>query len=235
MSVSPSDPTPLAANARAVARPAPSATRRLPAWPPREAEPAEALSLRQLRHHSGNTWQRLLCEIWTMAEDAGTPEAYSLAEEVERRLSATVAVADALFGLTRRPGRMQERLEVLARQAIAVQAHSHQLIGLDVAVQGACPAALQQTVLRIAQEMVCNAVKHGFHARARGQIAVTLIALPGRPLQLEVGDDGWGPPPQEARGEGMALMRELAAQNGGRVSLKRDGGLTLAELELPWP
>uniref|UniRef100_UPI00190F3834 ATP-binding protein n=1 Tax=Roseomonas sp. 18066 TaxID=2681412 RepID=UPI00190F3834 len=232
--MSPSDPTPPAAGGALAARPAPNATRRLPPWPARETEAEEALSLRQLRHHSGNTWQRLLCEVWIMAEEANTPEAHSLAEAVERRLSATVAVADALFGLTRRPGRMQDRLEVLARQAIAAQAYAHQVIGLDVAVQGACPTALQQTVLRIAQEMVCNAVKHGLHARARGHVAVTLIALPGRPLQLEVGDDGWGPPPQEARGEGMALMRELAAQRGGRVSLRREGGLTLAELELPW-
>jgi two-component sensor histidine kinase len=198
---------------------------------PQAADPPEALALRQLRHQTDNTWQRMLNEVALLAGTAASPEARRIGQAIERRIAAAAALGDALFGFTAAPGPMRERLELLCRQVLAAQGDARQSVALSVdAVE--IPAGLRQTVLRVAVEMLGNAVKHGLHARLSGRIEVALTVAAGQ-VTLAVRDDGWGPPARLVAGEGLSLMRELAAAREGEVTLERLAGVTEARLTLP--
>lgn len=205
----------------------------LPPFPSRH-EAAEALDLRQLRHQTSNTWQRMLYEVALLAGTAASPEARRIGQAIERRIAATAALADALFGFTAAPAPMRERLAAIGRHLLAAQGDERQQIRLEVEVEGEVPPVLQQPVLQVALEMIGNAVKHGLHARLVGRIEVVLTAA-AEAVTLSVRDDGWGPPDRTTPGEGLLLMREIASAWGGQVALCRQDGVTEARLALPAP
>lgn len=209
----------------------PGAEPPLPPFPP-QRDAAEALDLRQLRHQTSNTWQRMLYEVALLAGTAASPEARRIGQAIERRIAATAALADALFGFTAAPAPMRERLMAIGRHLLAAQGDERQQIRLEVTIEGEVPPELQQPVLRVALEMIGNAVKHGLHARLVGRIEVALAATAAA-ATLSVRDDGWGLPDRTAPGEGLALMREIASARGGTVALHRQQGVTEARLTLP--
>src|SRR5262249_2847937 len=89
--------------------------------------------------------------------------------------------------------------------------------------QLALPAALEHTLLRVAQESLANAVKHADAKRIR----LGLRAGDGR-LTLEVADDGRGFDPAKrgcTAGLGLRAMRDRVAEQGGQFSLQTRPGL----------
>ena len=203
-----------------------------------DGDAADRLSLRQLRHLTNNALQRILCELAQQDGLRRTQEGRLLYEGIERRILFSAALADALFGLTREPGLLPLRLRGLGEAVIGLLGDPDQLLSLDVAVEGRCPPALEEVVLRVAHELLGNAVKHGMHARLVGRIAVTLASGP-RGTRLVVADDGWGwgcePGRGERQGQGLDLVRALIAPLGGTLvtlSGRRGGGFT-AEVDLP--
>jgi signal transduction histidine kinase len=108
--------------------------------------------------------------------------------------------------------------------------------GLAVAVQvrGArrpLPAAVDLAAYRIVQEALTNTRRHSGAARA--QVVVT-YADDG--LSVEVCDDGTGPPPRAAEGNGLPGMRERAAVLGGTmVAGPGEGGGFRVAAHLPIP
>ena len=145
-------------------------------------------------------------------------------------LSATLS--DALFGITRAPGALAERLRTVCEATLALMADPDQMIGLDVTVDGSCPAPLRDTVLRAAHEMAGNAVKHGLHARLIGHVTVR-VATDTAGMRLTVEDNGWGFAGPRDGGEGLGLMRALAALHGGTTGLERVAIGPRAWLHLP--
>lgn len=84
-------------------------------------------------------------------------------------------------------------------------------------------------VLRVAQEALTNVLKH---ARAR-QVCVRLAATDTL-LQLEITDDGIGPPADTTRaGRGLGNMRMRASRIGGTVTVEAARPGTLVRLQLP--
>ncbi|MDR3537242.1 MAG: sensor histidine kinase [Acetobacteraceae bacterium] len=193
----------------------------------------DELDFRQLRHHTKNALQRIIGLIAESPELQQTPQGARLARELEQRICLSAAISNALFGMTRAPGSMAERLRTLGRSIVALMGNPGQAIRLDVQVSGTCPAEHRSAVLRVAHELVGNAVRHGMHARASGCIIVQLVCSPSGTI-LTVRDDGWGFEPTVARGEGLGVASGLALQLGGTLELRRDNG-TLARLELPVP
>jgi two-component sensor histidine kinase len=82
----------------------------------------------------------------------------------------------------------------------------------------------------VAAEALSNAVRHGGGSR----IGIVLRSLPGQRIELELRDGGPGFPaeqsPPSRRGIGLLLAEALAAQMGGSLRHRNDGGavLTLA-------
>ena len=184
----------------------------------------------QLRHLTKNVLQRVVMELDRAAGRGGVTG--TLMTQLQQRILLSAGISDALFGLTSRPKPLAERLRALGAGVIGMLADVEQQIRLDVVVDGPCPDRQADTIVRVAHEMLGNAVKHGMRRRLAGAIAVLVLVRAGH-VRLLVVDDGWGPG-DWSPGEGTALMHALAAQaGGGSVRMHRVGDQTMAELLLP--
>ncbi len=192
----------------------------------------EDIDLRQLRHHTKNALQRIMGLIAHAPGLCDTPEGLAIAQQLERRIHLSAAISDALFGLTRAPEAMTDRLRSLCGHLTELMREADQVIQVGVSVRGECPAELRETVLRVAHELVGNAVKHGMRRRRRGRIAIRLHTERNRHTRLIVTDDGNGFHGRPKPGEGLSLAQLLADQHGGTLTLSADGR-TIAVLELP--
>jgi two-component sensor histidine kinase len=196
-----------------------------------ESADSAELDLRQLRHHTKNTLQRLLGVI---AETPGlyeTPAGERLARELEHRICLSATISNALFGLTGTPGSMQERLRQLAGAIVDLMRDSNQMIRVGVSVRGCCPPQLREAVVRAANELVGNAVKHGMRNRRTGRIVVRLHSDDACTV-LSVADNGWGFSKPPRAGEGLCLARNFADHHGGSLTLEGTDG-TRAVMTLP--
>jgi two-component sensor histidine kinase len=189
------------------------------------------IDLRQLRHHTKNTLQRILGLIGKASALYNTPEGERIARDLEHRICLSATISNALFGLTGAPGSMGERLRQLGGSIVGMMQAPDQTIRIAVSVRGTCPAHLHESVLRSAHELIGNAVKHGLKDRPAGRIAVRLNS--GTSVTtLAVVDNGWGCPGRPREGEGLALARAFVAQRGGTLHLESSDGM-VATLELP--
>ncbi|HEX3574648.1 MAG TPA: ATP-binding protein [Rhodopila sp.] len=196
-----------------------------------EDDAGEDIDLRQLRHHTKNTLQRILGLIAEAPGLCDTPAGERIAQELEYRITLSATISNALFGLTSAPGSMAGRLRRLAGAVVDMMRDADQMIRVGVSVRGICPTDLRDAVLRSAHELLGNAVKHGMKGRPHGRIAVRLISEHDRTI-LTVVDNGWGFGGMPRDGEGLALARRFAARHGGSLSLDCVDG-TVATLELP--
>jgi two-component sensor histidine kinase len=204
------------------------------ALPPRPRAEDGEVSFRQLRHHTKNALQRIICQVSLQPGLNATPAGRALARDLERRIHLVAAVSDALFGLTRAPGPLEVRLRWLGESLIELLCDPGQLISLDVAVDGVCPGVLEETVVRVAHELIGNAVKHGMHVRLVGRIAVQ-VSTQAETTRLTVSDDGWGYANHPVAGEGLSVARILAEQFGGSLHMRRERDATHVTLVVPHP
>jgi two-component sensor histidine kinase len=189
------------------------------------------IDLRQLRHHTKNTLQRILGLIAEAPGLCDTPEGEKIAQELEYRIGLSATISNALFGLTGAPGSMADRLRKLAGAVVDMMRDADQLIRVGVLVRGSCPLGSREAVLRSAHELIGNAVKHGMKGRSSGRIAIRLVT--GEDFTtLTVVDNGWGFTGTPRSGEGLALARRFAARHGGSLTMDGEDG-TVATLELP--
>jgi two-component sensor histidine kinase len=87
------------------------------------------------------------------------------------------------------------------------------------------PARLAQSLLLAMSELVINAVRHAFKGGRSGSILVTARRLNGM-IYLDVRDDGPGLDPSvlEKPGHGLRIVKGIAAQLGGKVSVRSSAG-----------
>lgn len=192
------------------------------------------IDLRQLRHHTKNALQRIMGIVAQAPGLLETPQGAHIARQLERRIQLSAAISDALFGLTRAPASMTDRLRSLCGNLVELLADPTQVIQVGVSVRGECPIALRDTVVRIAHELVGNAVKHGMRRRSRGRITVRVRCDADGCTRLTVTDDGNGFHGKPRFGEGLNVAQTLADQHGGVLTLRCDGH-TVATLDLPPP
>jgi signal transduction histidine kinase len=124
-----------------------------------------------------------------------------------RRLLAAVRTDDE-----GEPAHPQPGLDRLGELAAPLRA-----AGLEVAlhregVACAVPAGVDLSAYRIVQEALTNTLRHARASRAE----VTVRSAPGL-LELDVLDDGYGGPPGDGGGRGIAGMRERATMLGGTL------------------
>jgi two-component sensor histidine kinase len=189
------------------------------------------IDLRQLRHHTKNTLQRILGLIAEAPGLCDTPQGEKIAQELEYRICLSATISNALFGLTDAPGSMADRLRELAGAVADLMRDADQVIRVGVFVRGCCPVGLREAVVRSAHELIGNAVKHGMKGRPTGRIAIRLTTEEDC-TTLTVLDNGWGFTGKPRSGEGLALTRDFAARHGGSLTMDGDAG-TVATLKLP--
>ena len=173
--------------------------------------------------------------------------AMCLADETPARKYLDMARKMARHSLTEaRRSVMDLRSSVLEGQDLASALESGARVwtagsGVEVAVDadgqpGELPQAMEQHLLRIAQEAVTNALKHA----AATRIAIRL-RIAERKLRLRISDNGRGfeePDVFSSLGGhfGLIGMRERAERLGGDLRLEsRPGGGTEVEVTVPLP
>jgi two-component sensor histidine kinase len=189
------------------------------------------VDLRQLRHHTKNTLQRLIGLLAEVPGLTDTPAGELLARELEYRICLSAQISNALFGLTSAPGSMAERLRSLSGAMVDMMREPHQVLRTGVSVKGCCPQELREAVVRSTHELVGNAVKHGMKGRMHGRIAIRLVTVPGT-TTLTVTDNGWGFDNPPLFGEGLTLARLFAERAGGSLEMDGTDG-TAAVMTLP--
>jgi len=192
---------------------------------------AQDIDLRQLRHHTRNTLQRMIGLIGEVPGLHDTPEGERIARELAHRICLSATISNALFGLTDVPASMAKRLRQLAGAMVDMMRAADQTLSIGVSVRGSCPEHLREAVMRTAHELIGNAVKHGMRARPSGRISVRLVSQKVG-TTLSIVDDGWGFTGRTREGEGLALARTFAVRHGGSLRLNDAAG-TAATLELP--
>ena len=97
---------------------------------------------------------------------------------------------------------------------------------VDLDVDTAIPLGL------IANELVCNCLKHAFTGRPAGQMQISLIKTESGRLELVVVDDGQGLPsgfdPDKTSSLGLRLVKILSRQINGTMEFKSDNGTRFA-------
>jgi signal transduction histidine kinase/ligand-binding sensor domain-containing protein len=133
------------------------------------------------------------------------------------------------------------RLETLdlasALRASAISLINGQRIALEFGVTGdphRLSPAIEMGLLRIGEEAISNAVRHGNPSRLG-----VCIGYADRAIQLEVADDGQGFDPSAPRdGErhfGVTTMKERAAEIGGSFAISSGDGRTCVRVSVPVP
>ncbi|CAH2601348.1 Sensor histidine kinase [Rhodovastum atsumiense] len=187
--------------------------------------------LRQFRHDTRNTLRRITSITTDYPELRDVDTERRILPELQMRI-ALATVSDALFDVSSTYSSFNARLTSLCEGVVTLLRGPSQDIRLDVTATVHCPSALRDVVLRAAHEFVGNAVRHGLHVRIAGRLEVRLLAWQGG-IRLAVSDDGWGCGGAPLPGEGLSLVRRLAARERGTVALERHGNRTLATLDLP--
>src|SRR3984957_4772247 len=113
-----------------------------------DGESGQEIDLRQLRHHTKNTLQRILGLIAEAPGLSDTPAGEKIAQDLEYRISLSANISNALFGLTRAPGPMGERLRQLTGAVVDMMRDADQIVRIGVSVRGTCPIGLREAVLR---------------------------------------------------------------------------------------
>jgi signal transduction histidine kinase len=93
------------------------------------------------------------------------------------------------------------------------------------------PPGVDLTAYRVVQEALTNALKHGAGATAR-----VVVRYGNDALDLEIADDGRGPPPDgtQTAGHGLIGMRERVDLFGGSLETgERRGGGFVVRARIP--
>jgi len=151
--------------------------------------------------------------------DAEEPAARAVLDEAGRRLAAMAAVHQMLYRAEQigglRADRFMTELAASILRPLGAEGRATVCASPDAAVpnDAAVPLAL------ILNELLANAVKHG---PPGGRIRATL-AEHGSSFELTVEDEGPGfvPPLSSRRTSGLALVRGLVRQLGGKFAVER--------------
>lgn len=201
----------------------------------------------EVHHRVKNSLQTVSSLLSVQANRIGDPVARRTFSDAIGRIQAVATVHQSMYrdgDLTR--VRLRDHVEELCRQIAAVNGAgpgSHILCEAEVDDACVAPDDLVPLAL-IVNELLTNALKHGYPDKARGRVAVRFRSLPepeGGALRIEVADDGVGLPPGLAGladggpesgfgdggfgdgglagGLGMTLVRLLVGQLGGTLEL----------------
>lgn len=201
-----------------------------------ESSRLQALLLQEMAHRTKNDLQFLssMLQIEGRALEAGMGRASLLAA------ASRIAVVGRVHSLLQRGGPAHAEMKPLIEELCA---------DLRVSLVGIRPIALRAEVepcmlpletarstALIVNELVTNALKHAFPDERPGTVKIRL-ARERNETVLIVEDDGVGQPPgsPSRAGFGQKLVRSLAQQLGGALTIRPEPTGTHCELRFPAP
>lgn len=155
---------------------------------------------------------------------------------VQRLAAETSAELRAVLDELRPPSLSEDGLVAALHKHVETLRRVHRVtIKLGGETTCTVPGDVEDTVFRVAQEALHNAIRHG----EPSVVEVVLDTCHASGAVLEVRDDGRGFETDERSGGGvrrlgLASMRERAARLGGRLSVTSEPGVgTVVRLEVP--
>jgi two-component sensor histidine kinase len=196
----------------------------------------EAL-LREVHHRVKNNLQIVTSLLNLRAQRLRSPAARDAVRQAQMRIAALALVHRSLYENDDvQELELQDLLGELCGMIEEVSAADQGTVQLSVAVDPTrVPVDQAIPLALVVTEAVSNAFKHAFPPKRDGQIEVRLVNR-GQHALLVVADDGVGLAGGEegASGVGVTLMRMLAKQLGGSLTVVEAGGTRL-ELDFPLP
>ncbi len=197
-----------------------------------DQEAAEALDFRQLRHLSRNALQRILSMIAQDADLRRSSDGRALSDGLQQRILTAARLSDVLFGFVDSPGSLQDRLTGLSDCLVKLLGDDAATISVAVHVRCDASPELCDLLVRVAHELVGNAIKHGMHLRLLGDIRIE-VARDGEQLTLTVSDDGWGTGSKSPNGQGLSIVDALLRPSGGSWTFRREHRSTIVAVRVP--
>jgi two-component sensor histidine kinase/putative methionine-R-sulfoxide reductase with GAF domain len=195
--------------------------------------------LQEMHHRVRNNLQTVAALLSIQLRQLGEEPAAVHLREAVSRIQAIAAVHDLLSDERRLGG---ATIDAIAR-LVAEEAHST-LIPPGLRVQFVIPksdiavSSKQATVLALlTNELVSNAVTHGFKGRSHGRVSIC-ARREGNLATLEVANDGQRVPegfnPNESRGLGMRIVQRLVSSDlRGEFTIQSGDAGTVASITFP--
>jgi PAS domain S-box-containing protein len=189
--------------------------------------------LKEVHHRVKNNLQVITSILSLQCNRAEAPELQAILADAQNRVGSIALFHEKLYQSHDLSSvNFGEYLQELVRRMLAQ--HSDPSVRLDadlqlaevrLGVDLAIPCGL------IANELVTNALKHGFRGRAKGMLRVELTQQNSE-VRMVIADDGVGIPvdvdPLKARTLGMQLVETFVEQLRGKMQIERSGGLSVA-------
>ncbi|MGQ9371065.1 histidine kinase dimerization/phosphoacceptor domain -containing protein [Azospirillum sp. A39] len=192
-----------------------------------EAAPAAETLLRDLRHRVMNHLQFILSVLHMQSQRVEPGSTREALRDIAARIDTLAVVyrqlyatrTDSRIELAGYLGQLVSNLSAFydrdSRIVLMIDAPDEDLL---MPVERAFPLGL------IVTELVVNSFKHAFHGRDDGSIAIAIVRPDPRHVLVTVRDDGPGLPDGGEAGSskrlGLPLIRSLAAQIGGTVTMR---------------
>lgn len=174
----------------------------------------------ELRHRTANIFQLLGALARMRSQRAGDPEA-------ARQLLWVADAIGSLGALERHRADGGVDLAAYLTEMAPVWRRRHGVRAAQVEVQARpviVPDSMASTLALIAQELVGNALIHGYPADRAGRILLRVADRADGRTELAVIDDGAGYAPGETEDRfGLWIVRSLAAQVRGEFTLASSG------------
>ena len=190
--------------------------------------------LREIHHRVKNNLQVITSLLGLQASKAENATVRRAIGESRDRIHSIALVHDQLY---RAPNAADIDMATYLDELIASIERSIGKAGkqIELRVQAtSCTLPLDQAIPcgLIVNELVTNAMKHGFRERPSGTVTVSAVATTTGDLRLTIADDGVGVPegfdPATTRGLGMVVVTTLAAQLGGSLTVSNTPGATFS-------
>jgi two-component sensor histidine kinase len=195
--------------------------------------------LQEMHHRVRNNLQTVAALLSIQLRQlADEPGAVHLREAIGR-IQAIAAVHDLLSDERRLGG---ATIDAIAR-LVAEEAHSTLIppglrVRFDIPKSDIEVPSKQATVLALlTNELVSNAVTHGFRGRTRGRVSIR-AQREGNLVRLDVANDGQRIPegfdPHESRGLGMRIVQRLVSSDlRGEFAIQSSNDGTVASITFP--
>ena len=183
-----------------------------------------AVLLHELNHRLKNSLQSLLSYLSLRARQSRTSNVKHALHDIRKQVIAIAVLHDEISSSATLETASLLRKIVMHLGSLAAAGGR-----IDLSVHGSSveiSSRLASPFAMIAAELIWNACKHAFPKRRRGSIVVTASGDQRR-LVLSVRDNGVGMAAPMARGggTGLAMVKKIAAQHWGRVTVETVAGV----------
>jgi two-component sensor histidine kinase len=195
-------------------------------------------TIREIHHRVKNNLQTVAALLRLQARRVNAVEARAALEESVRRVASIAFVHETLSMTSDEAVELDTVVDRVAAAAAEVAVPEAKVSVRRDGSFGTLPAEVATPLVMVLNELLLNAVEHGFVEGDKGDVVIT-VERGRRELTVTVADSGAGLPPgfdtQPGDRLGLQIVRTLATgELRGRIELRpRAGGGTEAALTVP--